>query len=283
MFQYLLVYVLIAQATFSESALSQENVPEPSQKVYASTKSDSLLLTEIPQAVATWTNRCENKERAKAADTHLCRREAAAAIGRYRSGISSSLVEQVKQLQSAWLIRVAELSSPPALSGLPSVEQRHLGQLVPRRNLQSGIQTAEQALTAAGLQSALAVAAVAESSWLHNGSIVQLHGDGVERVFEYLQPRRGLQTIGVGKGTMLFKGRQNGLRLSGTAYLFSATCGAVGYRVEGALSQDGQTIELSGSAPKRNAKCQIIDHRPDMLVFRAQRSFIRRFRIMGRH
>jgi hypothetical protein len=105
----LLIAVLLGPIGFAAPAFAVEASHLSSQTVYADGKADSLLLSEIPETLEAWTRRCEGKERAKEPDTALCWRDAATALDRYTTGISSSLVEQVQQLQSAWLRRVAQL------------------------------------------------------------------------------------------------------------------------------------------------------------------------------
>jgi len=116
----------------------------------------------------------------------------------------------------------------------------------------------------------LAVPATADSLWDHNGSILRLRSEGAERFFEYLQPRTELRDAGVTAGTVLFEGKAAGESYSGTAFRFSKKCGAIGYVVEGSLSADSRTLTLSGRVPKRNPNCQVVGHRDDVLVFRAQ-------------
>jgi len=108
----------------------------------------------------------------------------------------------------------------------------------------------------------------ADSLWEHNGSILQLREQGMLRSFRYTQPRAELQNAGVENGTVLFEGKKSGDRFSGTAYRFSKGCGAVGYAVEGTMSPNRGGLTLSGRAPKRNSKCEVVDHFTDVLVFR---------------
>jgi hypothetical protein len=114
----------------------------------------------------------------------------------------------------------------------------------------------------------LAAPGAADSLWEHNGSILQLREEGTVRSFRYSQPRAELKKAGVGDGTVLFHGKQVGNRFSGTAYRFSKGCGAVGYEVEGAASPNARGLTLSGRAPKRNSKCEVVGHFTDVLEFR---------------
>jgi hypothetical protein len=108
----------------------------------------------------------------------------------------------------------------------------------------------------------------ADSLWEHNGSILQLREQGTLRSFRYTQPRAELRNAGVQDGTVLFEGKKIGDRFSGRAYRFSKGCGAVGYAVEGTVSPNSRGLTLTGRAPKRNLKCEVVGHFTDVLVFR---------------
>jgi hypothetical protein len=108
----------------------------------------------------------------------------------------------------------------------------------------------------------------ANSVWEHNGSTLQLREEGALRSFRYSKPRAELQKAGVEDGTVLFEGKKIGNSFSGTAYRFSKGCGAIGYEVEGAVSPTARGLTLSGRAPKRNSKCEVVGHFTDVLVFR---------------
>jgi hypothetical protein len=114
----------------------------------------------------------------------------------------------------------------------------------------------------------LAVPGAADSVWEHNGSTLQLREEGTLRSFRYSNPRAELKKAGVEDGTVLFEGKKIGDRFSGTAYRFSRGCGAVGYEVKGAVSPSVGALTLSGRAPRRNSKCEVVGHFTDQLVFR---------------
>lgn len=127
---------------------------------------------------------------------------------------------------------------------------------------------ARELVTTSLVLSSLALAIPAAHSagvWEHNGSTVYLESDGLARKFIYRTPRSGLP---VRPGTLLFQGKQNGDRYSGTAYRFSRSCGAIGYAVTGSVAEDGRTVTMFGKAPRRNAGCKVIGFRADTLVFR---------------
>jgi hypothetical protein len=114
----------------------------------------------------------------------------------------------------------------------------------------------------------LATPGAADSIWEHNGSTLQLREEGAVRSFSYSKPRAELQKAGVEDGTVLFEGKKTGNRFSGTAYRFSKGCGPIGYKVEGTVSQTARDLTLSGRAPKRNSKCEVVGHFTDVLSFR---------------
>lgn len=122
----------------------------------------------------------------------------------------------------------------------------------------------------------LATPGAADSVWEHNGSILQLREEGALRSFRYSKPRAELQKAGVEDGTILFEGKKTGNRFSGTAYRFSKGCGAIGYEVGGAVSPSAVDLTLSGRAPKRNSKCDVVGHFTDVLVFRRRGTAERR-------
>lgn len=102
----------------------------------------------------------------------------------------------------------------------------------------------------------------------HNGSTMEAQVcDGGNLSISYIRPRSGLRNLGVGDGTLLFDGfEQGGGRISGQARLFSRRCGVITYTVSGSKNSAG-TIVLSGSAPVRNNNCQVARYRTDRLVF----------------
>jgi hypothetical protein len=110
----------------------------------------------------------------------------------------------------------------------------------------------------------LCAPAHAASLWDHNGSTVSLEASGANRKFFYQAPRPGLP---VAAGTLLFSGTRNGTRYSGTAYVFSERCGAIGYQVSGSVTADDRSITMYGRAPLKNGSCNVVAYRDDVLVF----------------
>jgi hypothetical protein len=79
--------------------------------VQIDSKRDNLFLTELPETVGTWTNRCLEKEKIGAQAALVCWREAAIAVEIYTSALSTPLQKQLHELQLACAQRVAQLQS----------------------------------------------------------------------------------------------------------------------------------------------------------------------------
>ncbi|MEZ0085195.1 hypothetical protein [Bradyrhizobium japonicum] len=103
--------------------------------------------------------------------------------------------------------------------------------------------------------------------WDHNGSVVSLSANGARRQFHYQIPAADLLQIGVQPGTLLFDGRREGDKYSGTAYVFSKVCGALPYITAGPVAPDQRTVMMYGKAPIANSSCRVIGYRDDVLVF----------------
>ena len=89
----------------------------------------------------------------------------------------------------------------------------------------------------------------ADSCWTHNGSMMRLQAQGQDRWLSYESPRQALWSAGVGRGTLLFNGRNHGEWYSGLARVFSSACpGApLEYYVEGPVMQNPLRIVLRGT------------------------------------
>ncbi len=125
-------------------------------------------------------------------------------------------------------------------------------------------------LSLAGFMLAAANASQArsESLWWHNGSVMILHAQGDQRIFEYWEPRRLMQNAGVRPGTLLFNGQLQGHSYSGTARVFSKHCpGApLAYGVTGEHRWENKII-LIGRREVHN-KCKPTGrYTSDRLVF----------------
>jgi hypothetical protein len=109
--------------------------------------------------------------------------------------------------------------------------------------------------------------AASDKYWDHNGSQMDLIASGSERKFVYRNPRAGLREEGVDNGTVLFVGKRIGDEYSGTAYLFSKSCGKQSYAVSGPVGTDQRSVTMHGNRPVLNGSCQIEGYRDDVLVF----------------
>jgi hypothetical protein len=94
-----------------------------------------------------------------------------------------------------------------------------------------------------------------------------LQAEGAKRRFIYAEPRSGLLEVGVRQGTVLFDGTRQGRRYQGRAYVFSWACGPIPYEVNGDVSTNEQRVDLYGQEPLIDPDCNVVDHRPDHLVF----------------
>lgn len=120
------------------------------------------------------------------------------------------------------------------------------------------------AAAGAGLATEAAAQEGPHSWWSHNGSVVELRAQGSARTFSYAIPRTGLPAR---TGDILFNGRRSGSKYSGTAYLFSSSCGIIGYSVIGSVSANQRRVVLRGRAPRRDSTCLIVGYTEDVLTF----------------
>jgi hypothetical protein len=116
-----------------------------------------------------------------------------------------------------------------------------------------------------GIMSAGAVAA--DSCWWHNGSLMRLADRGSQRAFYYEEPRSGLRSVGVRRGTLLFNGTKNGNWYSGWASVFSPGCAPLEYWVEGPVASNQREVSMRGTR-EVHRNCQWTgDYATDVLVF----------------
>ncbi|MFM9942157.1 MAG: SH3 domain-containing protein [Hyphomicrobiaceae bacterium] len=85
--------------------------------------------------------------------------------------------------------------------------------------------------------------------WILKGSTFVLTIEDDMWIFRYLDPRPGMVEEGVRRGTILFKGREYGYGLTGTAYRFSKRCGVLPYEVSGDFEPDG-SLTLTGTGAR---------------------------------
>lgn len=104
-----------------------------------------------------------------------------------------------------------------------------------------------------------AVANSGWSTWFHNGSTMVVNERTGRIVYE--EPKSSIAGT-VPKGAILFEGRFDGKRISGTAYVFKKGCEPAPYAVSGRFEDRkgfGSRIVLTGPAPKRDRNsCAII-------------------------
>lgn len=97
--------------------------------------------------------------------------------------------------------------------------------------------------------------------WELAGSKLVLTVDGDQWAFRYLEPRPGMMAEGVRRGTVLFKGREQGASLNGTAYRFSKRCGPLPYEVSGQFEPEGGILTMQGVGPRGMSKdCKSVTH-----------------------
>ncbi|MEO1205553.1 MAG: hypothetical protein AAFV45_04410 [Pseudomonadota bacterium] len=109
--------------------------------------------------------------------------------------------------------------------------------------------------------------ATGPTMWNHNGSVMRLEAEGNLRRFVYDRPRAGMVKAGARSGDVVFEGQRTGATYSGTAYIFSRSCGQVPYPVAGNVSADQRAVVLEGQAPRLGANCQVKSYRRDRLSF----------------
>lgn len=107
----------------------------------------------------------------------------------------------------------------------------------------------------------------AAGTWTHNGSVMRLEAEGVERRLYYMYPRDGVRQAGVSGETLLFEGVREANRYKGTARYFSKACGEQPFEVEGGVSADESRIELKGTAKLVDATCKPSGTRQETLIF----------------
>lgn len=103
--------------------------------------------------------------------------------------------------------------------------------------------------------------------WTHNGSVMRLEAEGASRRFVYAIPRPGLIISGAKPGDTVFEGRREGGAYKGMAYIYTKTCGRVGYPVAGNVASDERSVTMEGQVPIHRDGCKITAYRRDRLVF----------------
>jgi hypothetical protein len=105
-----------------------------------------------------------------------------------------------------------------------------------------------------------------KSVWRHNGSTVGLIVNGSERSFVYISVSPEMRQH-VSSGALLFQGSAEGSQFTGTAHRFRKGLPPVEYSVQGSVLNQGNTIELRGVAPTRDASGTVIKYVPEVMRF----------------
>ena len=116
----------------------------------------------------------------------------------------------------------------------------------------------------------MAPAALADSCWWHNGSLMRLVAQGEQRWMYYETPKQSLWNAGVQNGTLLFNGWNNNDYYSGTARVFSRHCvgSPLEYQVAGPVQRGGNlTIRMEGSREKQSQCYGTGQWTNDVLIF----------------
>jgi hypothetical protein len=95
---------------------------------------------------------------------------------------------------------------------------------------------------------------------VHNGSLMTQIFDPASGhlLIQYKDPRPDLEAVGVIPGTVLFDGQLDGLKITGTAFMFSDICPPTPYRMNGGLKLNGGLL-LTGRAPVVDpSNCNVI-------------------------
>lgn len=102
---------------------------------------------------------------------------------------------------------------------------------------------------ASGLVALVPVAALADSCWDHNGSLMRLKAAGNQRAFYYERAKSGMREAGARRGTLLFDGANVDGYYSGTARVFSKYCPGtpLEYYVEGPVDRNQTRVTLRGT------------------------------------
>ena len=100
-----------------------------------------------------------------------------------------------------------------------------------------------------------------------HGSVMMLEANRTARSFKYMNPRKGVRDVGATGNTTVFSVNRDGNRYVGSASYFTKNCGIQSFPVTGTVSKDERRVELTGAAPKLDAKCQKTGTIPEHLIF----------------
>ena len=105
------------------------------------------------------------------------------------------------------------------------------------------------------------------SFWSHNGSIVYLIAEGLQREFRYYRPREVMLQAGARPDSLLFTGKSENDGYVGTAFIFNPRCGQIPYTVSGPILDNYRRVRLRGRAPRMGSDCRIKGYLTDTLEF----------------
>lgn len=103
--------------------------------------------------------------------------------------------------------------------------------------------------------------------WVHNGSLMRVETDGDKRRILYELPRTGMVQAGAKAGDVVVELQRKGSAFTGTAYVYSKTCGRTAYAVKGQASLDERRVVVEGQAPRQSDDCKPKGNRRDRLQF----------------
>ena len=110
------------------------------------------------------------------------------------------------------------------------------------------------------------------SVWTVEKSTVYLEPTGDKRQFFLVEPGLELANRGAQSGALLFDGRKVDASYEGKLFVFAGRCGTRDYDASGPITNDGQTVTLTGSPPQIDPEsCQRTGEQQETLVFNYKR------------
>jgi len=111
------------------------------------------------------------------------------------------------------------------------------------------------------------------SVWAVEKSTVYLEPTGDKRQFFLVEPSLELTNRGAQSGALLFDGRKvDTTTYEGKLFVFAGRCGTRDYDASGPITNDGQTVTLTGSSPQIDPEsCQRTGEQQETLVFNYKR------------
>ena len=124
-----------------------------------------------------------------------------------------------------------------------------------------------------GAAGRLGISHPGRSEWDVEKSSVYLEPTGDKRQFFFVKPSDELGARGAKSGSRLFDGRKtDNMSYEGKLFVFAGRCGTREYDASGPITNDDQTVTLSGMAPRIDPdSCLKIDEQARTLVFNFKR------------